>query len=1053
MPARAASSSQESKSEAPESNPNMRTTRSRKAAAMIVDEKENGNVVPAKSKAKSPTKRSAKNGKTKKEEELFCTCRGYDDGTPMVQCSQCDEWYHFRCIKLGEDEASEIRVYVCPGCQEKTGRRTVMDWEGPEALEEVLRPQPSTSRKTQKKPTRAESEESEVEQKPVPAEVSESSDEGSEDEYVDDGEPSKGKGTGKRSARRLTVSSDSEHEHEGKKAASSSQRRASVVSKATTKSVSPAPTPLKRKQSTASQQVSSKRKRSESTASDDTTRKYCLQKLVELFSGIFNQYPYIFPEDGDGTPTEKKSEELSDEDKSHVETRATAFATELEQCLYETYSEPDKQGKHAASTKYKERFRMITYNLGQADRIALHKRISSGAVPAKTVSVMSSTDLASEDQQEVIKQAEQEALAHSILQKSTVPRAKITHKGLQDIEDVNEELQKQREREIARENEEEERERRERERLLRLRPVQPHAGPSSSLPPESPVTPAWGAPPPVPVHAERVPVNPLFVASAADGEHELNLGDFIHMDDDDDPPADSALAPFATGGGSPQTKASVLSPTPTAISPFAASKPDMPPRASFDLDAVWSAPKPADETDERLPRPPPAGEQKHVAMDVDPIGGEGGDDLDFDMFLGHEDEAPAAPEPEPPSPEEVFDSLPRVWNGIVSMPLDSSIPQEIQVSARQIGGRSLEQDSLLWKTLFPLNHLRIDGRVAVNSSAQYLLQSRMNSAKELIAVAFSPGSEEDIQKLKNLSDFLIGKDRHGLIFPWGSRGREWGRELYVIPLLTGHTLPEYIEILDDLKIPNNRKEDCLVGIWVLQRGKLAPPPVQAQSQIPPQHVAPPAIAVPQLPISLPQNQNSQASYAQQALPPGLVNLPNIPSIPQPPAPSTFPPAPAPAPDLAAQIASLRPEQIQQMLQSLQPASAAAAAYPAPPPAFAPQPPPPSAWPPNFNPPPHAQPTPVPIPQPQPPPPMGYPQYDHYDERPVRGGYQYDRGDRGERGHGRGRGRGRSRGRGQGYEEPRRAPDSGWASRGRARGGPPGSPERYARRGDAPPYWS
>src|SRR5947208_2876363 len=95
----------------------------------------------------------------------------------MVQCGTCDEWsvplspfltflsssfpfarvvltcltrYHFRCIQLSEDDASEICesyfiftwinyarlmyphllvVYVCPSCQEKTGRRTVSKYQ------------------------------------------------------------------------------------------------------------------------------------------------------------------------------------------------------------------------------------------------------------------------------------------------------------------------------------------------------------------------------------------------------------------------------------------------------------------------------------------------------------------------------------------------------------------------------------------------------------------------------------------------------------------------------------------------------------------------------------------------------------------------------------------------------------------------------------------------------------------------------------------------------------------------------------------------------------
>ena len=331
---------------------------------------------------------------------------------------------------------------------------------------------------------------------------------------------------------------------------------------------------------------------------------------------------------------------------------------------------------------------------------------------------MSSTELASQEQQESIKQAEQEALEHSILIKTTVPRAKITHKGLQDIEDVNEDsaIAKQREREL--EMAEQERER-ERERLARLRTVQPqvHAHsnpPSASVPPESPVVPSsasgiasapWGAPPPVPL------------AQSTDFTHaidpELNLGDFIHIDDE--PPESTTTTASAAAAsdlpssvsesaGASQGSGQQGPSTPmTGISPFAPSKPDMPPRASFDLNALWSAsppPPPSNEDGKPLgedaeandggeamdldtPTPPVeeggarAGEPASVAEPEQGVGGvehegEGGDDLDFAMFLGQEEEEKEKERERkelasPPDPQVVFEGLPHVWNGIVSL--------------------------------------------------------------------------------------------------------------------------------------------------------------------------------------------------------------------------------------------------------------------------------------------------------------------------------------------------------------------------------------------------
>lgn len=91
------------------------------------------------------------------------------------------------------------------------------------------------------------------------------------------------------------------------------------------------------------------------------------------------------------------------------------------------------------------------------------------------------------------------------------------------------------------------------------------------------------------------------------------------------------------------------------------------------------------------------------------------------------------------------------------MPLDSTLPQETPVVARQIGGRHLGHDSVLWKTLFPSELLRIDGRVPVDNSCKFLLQMRMNVTKELIAVAFAPASESNDIGFRILSDFLMAK--------------------------------------------------------------------------------------------------------------------------------------------------------------------------------------------------------------------------------------------------------------------------------------------------------
>lgn len=115
----------------------------------------------------------------------------------------------------------------------------------------------------------------------------------------------------------------------------------------------------KRRPSTATHAVpQSKRRKSESTTgtTEDATRKYCFTKLEEVFTQIFLRYPLLPQdevEDGDDIKPSKKTEELTPEEKELVEAKAKAFVGELEQCLFDLYSEPDRTGKPHAGAKYK----------------------------------------------------------------------------------------------------------------------------------------------------------------------------------------------------------------------------------------------------------------------------------------------------------------------------------------------------------------------------------------------------------------------------------------------------------------------------------------------------------------------------------------------------------------------------------------------------------------------------------------------------------------------------------------------------------------------------
>lgn len=136
------------------------------------------------------------------------------------------------------------------------------------------------------------------------------------------------------------------------------------------------PTTLKRKAAVSSVVRTSpapKRKRSAdsgNSATDDPARKYCLGKLEELFKDVFLRYPNaranvkreseenkmnvdedqkeIKPD-----PVDTQEAKLGEEQKQALTDAANQFAKELESCVFEIYSEPDKNGNPHAGGKYK----------------------------------------------------------------------------------------------------------------------------------------------------------------------------------------------------------------------------------------------------------------------------------------------------------------------------------------------------------------------------------------------------------------------------------------------------------------------------------------------------------------------------------------------------------------------------------------------------------------------------------------------------------------------------------------------------------------------------
>ncbi|KAF8507951.1 hypothetical protein BU17DRAFT_70975 [Hysterangium stoloniferum] len=819
--------------------------------------------------------------------------RGPDDGTPMIKCEICKDWFHFLCINLAEREAEEIQLYVCDSCHQKTGQTTVCEvltefpydadeWEGLDAIEQVTEEvvvqdgvqteaqQQRDGRATRLSVALVDDVDDEDDEDDT------SGDDYKEDEQGEDVVIRRGKGT-----KRITSSDEEEADEDGGDSPGVSIRRAQ----------------LKRKRGKEAQIQRKRPKKPTSEIDDnddidsgigggklrkkvahkgntkhdssmDATRKYCLGKLRDVLLPIFVQFTKTVEVSSNNQPecVEQKLE-LDDAEKQKAEQSGVVYVQELEQCLFETYGEPDKQGHKTAGGKYKDRFRMLTYNLSQPDRHYLRRMIGTHSLPAIDLSKMSSVDLANEQTKQQIEAANRESLEHSILtQRPILARAKITHKGeevIEDLEgdDIGGRLREDEERERERERE---RTKSVRERAMSLtssskRPA--FQGPQDILAQQHTAASQIAAQ----AQAQRIASEKTSLpVPETPQEPAFKFDDLIAIDLPDSPSQGTSRLPDSI------TNADTSSPKDERPATEGLSQPDTitstsPQPGSFDLSNVWTGVG-SENTPQESSGSPIISVRTDGARDpggIDLDLGTAAVDEDFDMFLDETEPAPNGPNtPLLSGPEierAIFESLPVIWSGVIIMPDAGKSPA---VYARQVGGRPIEPTSPQWSILFTQqlpNQLKIDGRVPVKESAKYMTQNRLNVTRELVAVALTPSA--DRTDYDDVISVLVNRNRHAVVLPWGPNpGPDApGKELYLIPILPHEPLPDYVELLDLVKFPKKREEKMLLGVFILNKGKFSAPllPNSPAASLPfnqPPVLAPapvPAPAVPDPPPSQP----------------------------------------------------------------------------------------------------------------------------------------------------------------------------------------------------------
>ncbi|KAI0461086.1 hypothetical protein LJB42_001417 [Komagataella kurtzmanii] len=61
------------------------------------------------------------------QSELFCFCREADSGV-MVECDECKEWFHLKCLKMNDNKPGNNEIFVCPFCDLDQSRKSTEEF-------------------------------------------------------------------------------------------------------------------------------------------------------------------------------------------------------------------------------------------------------------------------------------------------------------------------------------------------------------------------------------------------------------------------------------------------------------------------------------------------------------------------------------------------------------------------------------------------------------------------------------------------------------------------------------------------------------------------------------------------------------------------------------------------------------------------------------------------------------------------------------------------------------------------------------------------------------
>ncbi|KAK4860781.1 hypothetical protein LT330_004512 [Penicillium expansum] len=221
-------------------------------------------------------------------------------------------------------------------------------------------------------------------------------------------------------------------------------------------------------------------------------------------------------------------------------------------------------------------------------------------------------------------------------------------------------------------------------------------------------------------------------------------------------------------------------------------------------------------------------------------------DAEIDQLL--RDDEPYSP---PYSPKD-FDDDGTIWRGKVTMPPIG----EFSSSAKHVGGADLS-GRIPWSQLAP-STLVVDGRIDIRRATDYLCGLQFSKSTDVSVIAISsPDQPTDRAGFDKMFDYFHSRGRYGVI---GKHPLSAVKDTYIVPMEIGTTtMPEFIELLENISLEAPITQRMLLTIFVVKTGDSNPSSVQ-----PPSHQAsqePPVSASPTVTAATPQQPQFSAGIA------------------------------------------------------------------------------------------------------------------------------------------------------------------------------------------------